>query len=172
VCVEDLPGPSAAATLADGRRLAFQRRGTRLDEGSPLRPALAWYTGQPYATQGVRDGLVAAIENGLHCLIVSGGYGVVRAEEPIHDYQAHLSKTRGVWARRLPAILRDYVERNGITRTITIVSNVYAAVLPRELTRDDVRYVPTFSPGVDQGAALQVVPARVGERLTDVLAQL
>ena len=110
VCVEDLLGPTAAATLADGRRLAFQRRGTRLDEGSPLRPALAWYTGQPYATPGVHDGLVAAIEKGLHCLIVSGGYGVVRAEEPIHDYQAHLSKTRGVWARRLPAILRDYVE--------------------------------------------------------------
>jgi len=172
VRVGDLLGPAAAAALTEGRSLAFQRPGTRLHHESLLRPALAWYTGQPYASSGVRDGLVAAIERGLHCLIVSGGYGVVRAEEPIHKYQAHLSHTRGVWSRRLPAILRDYVERNGITRTITVVSSVYAGVIPKNLTGDDVRYVPTFSAEVDQGAALQVVPARVGAHLTDVLAQL
>jgi hypothetical protein len=168
----DLLGPVAASTLAEGRKLAFQRPGTQLDLDSAPRPALAWYTGQPYATSGVRAGLIAAIERGLHCLIVSGGYGVVRAEEPIHKYQAHLSKTRGVWSRRLPAILRDYVDRNNITRTITVVSSVYAGVLPMNLTGNDARYVPSFSHQVDEGAALQVVPARVGARLADVLAQL
>lgn len=168
----DLLGPVAASTLAEGRKLAFQRPGTQLDLDSAPRPALAWYTGQPYATSGVRAGLIAAIERGLHCLIVSGGYGVVRAEEPIHKYQAHLSKTRGVWSRRLPAILRDYVDRNNITRTITVVSSVYAAVLPMNLTGNDARCVPSFSHQVDEGAALQVVPARVGALLADVLAQL
>ena len=172
VRVEDLLGSAAAAALAEGRELAFQRPGTRIDRNSLLRPAIAWYTGQPYATPGVRDGLVAAIERGLHCLIVSGGYGVVRAEEPIRNYQAHLSRTRGVWSHRLPAILRDYVQRNGITQTITAVSGVYAGVLPENLTGDDARYVPSFSPGVDRGAALQVVPARVGALLAEVLAEL
>jgi cytoplasmic iron level regulating protein YaaA (DUF328/UPF0246 family) len=46
-------------------------------------------------------------------LIISGGYGVVRAEEPIHNYNAHLgTQTKAVWSRRLPVVLRDYVQRN------------------------------------------------------------
>lgn len=170
VRIGDLLGPVATATLQEGRDLAFERRGTSLDLHSPLRPALAWYTGQPYATPGVRERLVAAINRGLHCLIISGGYGVLRAEEPIHSYRAHLpSETRSVWARRVPLILQDYVTRNGIRRAITVVSGGYASALPEALCEHDVRHVPTFSRGVDSGAALRVVPERVG---AEVLADL
>ncbi|MGH2720511.1 MAG: hypothetical protein ACRDJO_02750, partial [Actinomycetota bacterium] len=166
-------GPEAAATLEEGRKFAFERRGTSLDLHSPLRPALAWYTGQPYATPGVRELLVAAINRGLHSLIISGGYGVLRAEEPIHSYGAHLpTQTRPVWARRVPVILRDYVTCNGIRRAITVVSRGYASVLPEALCEDDVRHVPTFSRGVDSGAALRVVPERIGALLAKVLADL
>ena len=90
VQVADLLGPGAKAILSEGRRLAFDRPGTRLHLGSPVKSALTYYTGQPYATTGVKDALVAAIRKGLHCLIISGGYGVVRPEEPIHNYNAHL----------------------------------------------------------------------------------
>jgi hypothetical protein len=173
VQVMDLLGPASAALLAEGRELAFAKPATSLDPGSPLRPAVAYYTGQPYATEGVRDRLVAAIRRGLHCLIVSGGYGVVRAEEPIHRYEAHLpTQTRAVWARRLPEILRDYVAANGISRTITVVSSGYAALLPEDLTTNDTRLVPTFSRDTDSGSALRVVPERIGAHVADVLAAL
>jgi len=83
VSLSDFVDESSQRLLEEGRELAFQRPGTKLDRGSPLRPALEYYSGQPYKTEGVRDALVAAIMRGLHCVIVSGGYGVVRAEEPI-----------------------------------------------------------------------------------------
>lgn len=173
VRVADLVSAPRAALLNEGRDLAFARPGTSLDSGSPLRPAIAYYTGQPYATPGVRDHLTEAIRRGLHCLIISGGYGVVRAEEPIHRYEAHLpTQTRSVWARRLPRILRDYVESNGIARTITVVSSGYAAVLPSDLTGNDTRLVPTFTRGAGSGAALRVVPERVGAHVAEVLSTL
>jgi hypothetical protein len=173
VRIGDLLGPVAAATLEEERKIALERRGTSLDLHSPLRPALAWYTGQPYATPGVRERLVAAINRGVHCLIISGGYGVLRAEEPIHSYGAHLpTQTRSVWARRVPVILQDYVTRNGIRRAITVVSGGYASVLPGALCEEDARYVPTFSRGADSGAALRVVPERVGALVAEVLADL
>jgi hypothetical protein len=59
----------------------------------------------------------------LHGLIISGGYGVVHAEEPIHNYNAHLgSKTKAVWSRRLPVVLR-YVQRNRIKDGIVLRRN-------------------------------------------------
>ena len=172
VHLAELLSPSVAALLEEGRGLAFSRPGVELEIETPLRPALAYYTGQPYATAGVREALVLAIQRGLHCLIVSGGYGVLRAEEPIHRYKAHLSRTRTVWSHRIPAILRDYVERHGISRTITTVSQVYASVIPTNLTGNDRRVIPAFSKGTDHGAALRVVPERVGAALVDELSDL
>lgn len=52
--VRDLAGAEAGRILEEGRRLAFDRNGTRLDLGSPLRPAVSYYSGQPYSTPGVR----------------------------------------------------------------------------------------------------------------------
>lgn len=97
--------PERMATLLEaGRHEAFDRKGVALDRRSPLTPALQLYSGQPFATAGFRDALVAALDRGLHCLIASGGYGLVRPEEPIHSYAAHVpTQTRSVWARRLRA---------------------------------------------------------------------
>jgi hypothetical protein len=169
VAIEDLVNPNARRVLAAGRELAFRRKGTTLELGSPRRSALEYYSGQPYSTRGVRTSLVDAIGRGLHCLIISGGYGVVRAEEPIHKYQAHLgTQTRSVWARRLPEILQSYVQLQGITHTLVLLSQQYAACVP-ELTSDERRFVPTFSRDHDQGPAVRVVPAKIGEELRRVL---
>jgi cytoplasmic iron level regulating protein YaaA (DUF328/UPF0246 family) len=133
---------------------------------------MSYYTGQPYATTGVKEALIGAIRRGLHCSIVSGGYGVVRPEEPIHNYNAHLgTQTKGVWSRRLPVILRDYVERNQIDESIVLLSQQYAACIPA-LTANERRFVPSFRRGVDEGAALQVVPAMIGSELASTLASL
>jgi hypothetical protein len=168
----DLLGTTAGNLLDEGRGLAFARPGVDLETGSPLRPAIAYYTGQPYATTGVRGLLTQAIDRGLHCLIISGGYGVLRAEEPIHRYKAHLNQTRSVWSRRIAPIRRDYVHTHQIKQTITVVSQAYASVVPSNLTGDDLRLVPRYSRQVDHGAPLRVIPERVGAQLAEVLAQL
>ena len=156
---------------AGGTR-TFTKSGVGLDAESPLRPALGWYTGQPYATPGFRTLLTDAMARGLHCLIISGGYGVLRPEEPIHSYAAHLpSQTRSVWERRLRAILPDYVARTGIRRVFVALSKSYADCLPASLgVEEEWRSIPTFDPTRDRGAAMRVVPERVGSSVSALLA--
>jgi hypothetical protein len=172
VSVRSLLGPGAQASLDTGRTLAFQRRATKFDPTSQPQIALAMYSGQPYSTPGVRKLLVDAIGRGLHCLIISGGYGLLRAEEPIQNYSAHLgTQTKNVWARRLPTILIDYVQRAGIQRSVVVLSQHYADCVP-VLTTHETRFVPIFHRGVDEGAALQVVPAQIGAELHGILTNL
>lgn len=168
--VADLLGAPARQQLDAGREAAFARPKATLEHSTPTRPALAYYTGNPYAVPGFRDQLEAALRAGLHCLIISGGYGLLRPEEPIHRYQAHLPATKTVWRLRLPAILRDYVARNGITIPLGAFSSGYAGVVPDNLTGDDHRYVPTFRRGIDAGPAMRVVPERVGRAVLSLLA--
>jgi hypothetical protein len=78
----------------------------------------------------------------------------------------------GGWRESIPSILRDYVRAHGIERTITVVSQLYASVIPTNLTSNDRRLVPSFSKQVDHGNARQVVPERVGTTLAEVLAKL
>ena len=112
--ITDFLSPDAARVLAEGRSRAFASNGVWLDPASEPVVALGRYSGEPYRTEGVIDGLLDAIARGLHVLILSGGYGLLRAEEPIHDYNAQMRKTLPAWRSRIPVILRDYVTRNGI----------------------------------------------------------
>lgn len=170
--IRDFLSDDATAILEEGRRLAFTKTGTRLDEDSPLRPALAGYTGQPYATPGFRELLIDALGRGLHCLIVSGGYGLLRPEEPIHFYGAHMpTQTRSVWEGRLRALLPDYVARNGIRRVFLTVSNAYARCLPPALgVEQEWRSIPAFDRTRDAASAMRVVPGRIGAAATALLA--
>lgn len=165
--VSDYLGSDSVGVLQDGRKLAFTR--TYLEQDTLLRPALAWYTGQPYATEGFRELLIEALRDRLHCLIVSGGYGLLRPEEPIHRYQAHLSKTSTVWRRRIPEILREYVARNGIRCTFGLFSAGYAEVVPARLGEENWRAIPEFDRRRDHGVALKVVPEKVGVALLVLL---
>lgn len=159
-------GAEARTVLLEGRGKAFARPGTELDETSPLRPAIATYTGQPFTTPGVRAALTEAVGRGLHCLVISGGYGVVRVEEPIHAYEAHLQRTMPVWRARVPVVLRDYVARHGIRRSFGTFSRGYAAVVPDDLTGRDWRRVPTWD---GRGSPMVEVPKAVGRALAGVL---
>lgn len=163
----DFLSPQFVALLKEGRERAFAK--TSLDTSSKAMPAIALYSGQPYATPKFRDLLLADLRRGLHCLIISGGYGLLRAEEPIQAYQAHMSQTRTIWKHLLPEILRHYVQRNGITRTFGAFSSVYASVVPNNLTDDDWRAVPVHDSIKDHGAALRVVPEKVGAALVQLL---
>lgn len=170
--VEDDLDHHARQVLEEGRQLAFTKRGTSLDETSPLRPALEWYTGQPYETAGFRTLLLGALERGLHCVIISGGYGLLYPEEPIHSYKAHMpTQTRSVWERRLRVVLPNYIKRCAIRRAFVSVSNAYAQCLPDSLgTHEEWRCVPAFDRDHDTGFAMRVVPERIGAAVTSLLA--
>lgn len=115
---------------------------------------------------GFRDRILELLSGGTHCLILSGGYGLVRPEEPIHNYGAHMSATASVWRRRLPLILDDYVRRNRIDRVFIAGSSLYRTVLHGirwgETVREVLWNIPTARPGE---AAMVAVPRRVGEAI-------
>jgi hypothetical protein len=159
--VSDFLSPGAAETLETGRTAAFERRGTRIVLTSAKQPALRLYSGQPYETAGLRELLISLLKSGLHCLIVSGGYGLLRPEEPIHYYEAQIQRTAPVWRRRVPLLLADYVERQQIRRSFGAFSRQYATVVPTALTGHDWRAVPMFTRG-DEGSAYHEVPRQVG----------
>jgi len=163
--IADLLGPQAASALTEGRLLAEHC----IDKTSALRQSLGYYTGQPYAAPEFRDLLFDALQRGLHCLIVSAAYGLLRPEEPIHKYSAQMGAMLRIWRCRLPVVLRDYVRQNGIRRTFGAFSSGYGAVVPSELTDEDWRVIAHFDPRSDSGAPLQAVPRKVGEALVALL---
>lgn len=167
----DTLSSGARELLLEGRRLSWERPKTHIDTSSELRAAAEYYSGHPYKDPGFLALLAERRRQGMHCLILSGGYGLVLPEEPIHRYEAHLpSHTRGIWRPRLARILADYVDRNGISQVFGSFSKGYAAVLPERLAPKDVRIVPTFVSGVvDDGSALQVVPHRIGQAVMGFL---
>ncbi len=167
VAITDFVGSDAVKLLEEGRRMAFDR--AHIDQTSDLVPAFARYSGQPYATTGVVDAVLAAMTRGLHVVIVSGGYGLLRPEEPIHNYEAQMKKTLTVWRPRIPAILRDYVARNGIRRTFGAFSRQYAVAVPDRLSEVDWRAVPSFEEIGRTGSAVKVVPERVASLTLDLL---
>lgn len=87
-------------------------------DGGGLRPAWLRYTGNFYRNVGGALGEAAASGR---LLILSGGYGILRAEEPISSYDRKLKL--GDWP---PGVLEDAVlgeaRRIGATKVVTFVS--------------------------------------------------
>jgi hypothetical protein len=164
---------SSRTLLQEGRKLAFSRPGTSLDVASLLLPAITWYTGRPYSVPGFHEALNRALERGLRCLVISGGYGLLRLDEPIHSYQAQMARTRTVWRVRLPTILRDYVTRNDVRRVFGALSAAYHdAIGPGRwgpLEADTWWYVPRFRRGIDAGSPMREVPLAVGQAVIDLV---
>jgi hypothetical protein len=167
--ISDFLSPDAATVLAEGRLRAFARKGVRLDRASAPIAALGCYSGQPYKTEGVVSGLRDAIARGLHVMILSGAYGLLRAEEPIHDYNAHISTTLSVWRSRIPIILRDYVTRNGIARAFGTFSRDYGKTVPDHFAEEDWRGVPCYAELGSDEPAVSVVPQRVAQLVLQFL---
>jgi hypothetical protein len=145
----------------------------RFDLGSALLPATQWYTGNPYKMHGFRERLDTAFDRGLHCLIVSAGYGLLRPDDPIHYYDLPMSKTLNIWKQRLPDILADYVTRNGIRQVFGSLSHQYydavggvTARLPGLKCHWCVPHHPRGAPG----SAMQEVPKAVGQAVIDLIA--
>lgn len=113
--IDELPGDV-------GQRLSAARRGVLanadLDNRLQL-PAWRRYAGTFYTAAG--RALRAAIDADLRLLILSGGYGVVKATEPIGVYSMPLSL--GAWPPELlKQVLLAYATRHNLSRMRAFVS--------------------------------------------------
>lgn len=146
----------AKIRLEKGRNLARQVPGTVFDDAAPEVAAVSLYAGRLYEDRGFLKAIELAISQGVHCLIVSGGYGLVRAEEPIRWYDADMAMTARVWRPRLGGILKECVEGNQIKRVFAAISGKYAKVLKGNWTGGAayLRHVPTSDYGRDYGRDL------------------
>lgn len=162
----------AVALLEDGRRLVADKFPERFDLGSRLQPAMVWYTGIIYETTGFRDTLDTAFERGMHCLIVSAGYGLLRPDDPIHKYNLKMSGTLTIWRDRLPQVLADYISSNGGRRVFATMSSDYckAIVGVEALSHgaDLLWYVPRLRRGEGHCPQRQV-PEAVGHAVIDLI---
>jgi hypothetical protein len=137
-----------------------------VDETS-LIPAWQRYTGSLY--QAARDAIEAAIEAGVHMIILSGGYGLVLAAEPIGYYEAVFKNSW--WPDRvLESVLLEFLRRHRLRAVCAVASATteYARLLRRVDWRsaeleDAVLLTPEETPGAmvksprAQGQALSVL---------------
>ncbi len=170
--LNDLPGT--------GPRLAAGREGLRATVrwDSPCHAALDYYDGLLYQVPGLREVVVGARASGLvELAILSGAYGLVYPEEPIHDYENRLNVS--YWRRQgLPEAVAELVERSGAKR----VYGFFAATAPyrqivglvdwRRLGRScGLEEVAVFSPCWDgQGYAVREVSGTLGEGVVAFLS--
>jgi len=124
--LDQLP-PVLRERLAEARRQVVAR--VHIDETSLI---AAWqrYTGSLY--QASRDAMETALDRGVHMIIVSGGYGLVLAAEPIGYYQAVFKASwwpGGVLEEALIEYLRQHKLRT--LCAIASASTGYARLLRR-----------------------------------------
>ena len=143
------------------------RQNAQVDE-STLVPAWRRYSGSLYQSAGTA--LEDAVAAGMKILILSGGYGIALATEPIGFYEA-VFKPRW-WPRGLlERVLLAYAAIEGVTavRAFASASTTYRRVVentPWERTVSDVVLLMPESVG---GGAMRKTPRAQGEALAALL---
>jgi len=161
----DLPD-DLARRLADARAANRARAG--IDERTLL-PAWRRYTGFLY--QQAAPAIGQAMAEGSHILVISGGYGIVRADEPIGLYDAVFNPSW--WPGSLiEDCLLHYASRHGLTRVVALAggSTQYAGVARRtSWRRGGVDSAVLLAPEVHGGGSMNKVPSVIGEVLITLL---
>lgn len=141
----------------------------KVDETS-LVPAWQRYQGTLYQVAAPVFGPKLAAGNLPHWLILSGGYGVVHALEPIGDYNALLKRSR--WPRGLLSqVIAGYAQHHGLgtARFFAGDSTDYAKVLKEfKWGNSGMNDVILYSPERARGA-LKKAPRAIGEGLVAML---
>ena len=157
--------PSAIAEKLSAARLRVAPV-AQVDERSTL-PAWQRYSGRLYsvAPSALRD----AISAGVHMLIISGGYGLVLATEPIGDYDRQFRP--GDWPGGLVSrCLAAYAEHIDLASVFVIAgrSTSYAAVVRGVRWPASVRSAVLISPDHRNGGAQAIVPEAAGEAVREL----
>jgi len=117
-------GLSEADLLSKWSQLIACRRGASwcLNSSSPLTSAINLYTGSPYdiinksiIIQNIRAGR-------LRLIIISAGYGIVDAFEPIHEYEAVMKGRTATYWREcgLVDIISEYLLSSDIMKPLKV----------------------------------------------------
>lgn len=162
--LDQLP-PVLREKLAEARRQVGAR--VHIDETS-LIPAWQRYTGSLY--QASRDAIETALDRGVHMIIVSGGYGLVLAAEPIGYYEAVFKNSW--WPRRLlDEVLIEYLRHHKL-RTLCAIASAstgYAKLLRRVSWHEaELESALLLTPEETTGAMVKS-PRAQGEALSAVL---
>jgi hypothetical protein len=135
----------------------------RLDTSAP-RPAWLRYSGTFYTA--ARETLVDATQRGAHIVILSGGYGLVEATEPIGDYEAPMTMSwwlSGLLGRCLVA----YARHHGLTAMAAFLAyqTDYAKVVRRtSWAAHGLSQAFLVSPDLARrGGGMVLVPRALGE---------
>lgn len=162
--LDELP-PLLSQRLAEARA-RIQRRAS-IDE-TTLIPAWQRYSGSLY--QAARDTIEDALQTGLHMIIVSGGYGLVLAAEPIGYYEAVFKNSW--WPKCLLGdVLFAYMRRHRLRSVCAVASATteYAKLLRRVNWRSmELDNVTLLTPEEATGAMVKS-PRAQGEALSMLL---
>jgi len=123
-----------------------------------------------YSVEGFREAIKSAISRGMHVLVESGGYGLIRIEESIKNYEAEINRTAPVWRRVLPRVLADYVSKNNIDQVFVAGSKSYASVLSRPDWWGPAEcrwFISSVSRG--NGNAYEIVPRNLGNAVRNLI---
>lgn len=154
---DELP-PDLADQLDAARKANYAR--AHISE-TTLVPAWKRYNGTLYVSVG--KSLENAVAEGWHILILSGGYGVVLASEPIGIYEAVFRPSW--WKNRLiERVLAAYAARHGLTNVRAIVSATtsYKKVVER---------VDWHAAGIDDAMLITPEPKQGGATIKSPRAQ-
>ena len=123
------PAPAVPNAFTQARNLIRGDRPPRKVLLSPRTgidptPALWFYSGDLYAPLGNKSVLHTAMEDWLDIVILSGGYGITHAYEPIVPYEAPMPKFFNEWIEAdLPNALKTYIELTKPNNVIAFFSN-------------------------------------------------
>jgi hypothetical protein len=153
--------PALAAELQEARRNVAQK--ILIDEVA-LMPAWRRYDGSLYRMAHYALGDLLA--EGMHIIILSGGYGALLAEEPIGEYNMALKPSW--WPNRLlPRVLLAYAKSHGVSsvRAFASVTSPYFRVLSAVRWGEaGVRDAMLLAPEAQPGGTLRS-PASMGQAI-------
>ncbi len=170
--VETFLDEDYARKLLDARKVEL---GSSIN--SRFLPAIDLYAGHLYEVEGFREAVKTAISQGTDCLVLSGGYGLVRADEEIQVYERKMQDAR-TWNKHfvLASIFGNYLARRRPSRVfITLSKSSYGKVLfddterPRFSLPPDLQLFVYFPNDLSGGSPQQEVPKMQGNAVRDLI---
>ena len=140
---------------------------SQLDE-STLLPAWMRYDGTLY--QMAKAALESALKNGRHIIVISGGYGLILADEPIGQYDQVFKYSN--WPKSLlENVLLNYIRARSIENVVAFVSatTAYRTLLDRvNWAETTLKNVFVVTPESTTGAMVKA-PRAQGEAISALL---
>lgn len=150
---------SRAAELANAR--AALRAAAQVNEKT-LMPAYLRYSGFLYERAATSIGML--VTTGRRVVIVSGGYGLLLADEAIGWYEQKFARSN--WPHDLlETCIVDYAKREGIRSVIAVMSSEYAKLVERVNWRAAGMNATLVSPIADGKGNMRKVPSAQGEAI-------